>query len=219
MSWIPKVGDRVRATSPVGNDQKEDVIGTIRVYKDAESSICVEFDEYIGGHNGGEFKNGHCWWVYGEDLELVTEATPIPETPKAVEPTEPDYTNSCWYCRKGGLVDLYLHNVGTCPKCGRVMGVKGVKDVKVAKTATPAPTPDENRPLTTEELKALPDGTKVYIVWVHDPERGDRGEIRWDMSGWGRVEDNTVRWNRSEWQWLRDNGRCFDAYLTEQHKP
>lgn len=31
----------------------------------------------------------------------------------------------CWYCRKGGLVDLYLGGAqGTCPKCGRQVNFK-----------------------------------------------------------------------------------------------
>lgn len=37
--------------------------------------------------------------------------------------------NTCWYCRKGGIVDLYFAGrVGACPKCGK--GVNVVFDVE-----------------------------------------------------------------------------------------
>lgn len=74
-----KVGDRVEAIAPVGNDDSTGVIGTIRRIEGNER-ILIEFDEDINGHDGDDYKDGHCWWVDAEDIELVKDA-PKKKTP------------------------------------------------------------------------------------------------------------------------------------------
>lgn len=59
-------------------------------------------------------------------FELVEDDTPIPvptPTPVNVNITVniDNYANACWYCRKDGIVDLYLAGrPGICPNCRRV---------------------------------------------------------------------------------------------------
>lgn len=217
-----KVGDRVRVTeiglrnwNPL-RDQGVD-LGTVIVYN-REDDIGVEFDKRFGGHDCGCGKNGHCWWLTDREIELVKDepkTTPTPVT--NINVTVNLYENACWYCRKGGLVDLYLAGaMGICPSCGRVCNNtsstlfiptrSGVIEVEPPKR--------ENKPLTTEELKALPDGTRVFTLWIH----GD--EELWT--------DPRSCWREKRYNYLkRDNGSCgfgtngvyYRAYLEEPERP
>ena len=36
--------------------------------------VCIEFDEYIGGHNGdGRGKQGHCWYISQRNLIKIPD--------------------------------------------------------------------------------------------------------------------------------------------------
>lgn len=173
-----KVGDRVRITEE-GYREWENLrekgvdLGTIIIYNN-KFSIGIEFDKNFGGHDCGnkDCKYGHGFWLEDKDIELVKEepkSEPTPTPVVNVNVTVNLYENACWYCRKGGLVDLYLAGaMGICPSCGRVCNntvpTKPKKDI-VIEFKTPEK-PKENKPLTTEELKALPKGTRVFSVWL-----------------------------------------------------
>lgn len=69
-----KVGDRVKFKYYF--QMLFDKQGTIIRIKDDNHKFwpkaLVEFDEYIGGHDGGGMgKDGHCWWSHFNLLELV----------------------------------------------------------------------------------------------------------------------------------------------------
>lgn len=177
-----KVGDRVRVLKECWGSLKVGDLGTVIVVD--EYSIGVEFDKSCGGHDCGCGKNGHCWWIEPDTIELikekpksestykvrcvgynkseknftigkvyevknntitndngfifrdsgnviewlkpwynfeVVEEEPTPTPVVNVNVTVNLYENACWYCRKGGLVDLYLAGVMCiCPSCGRV---------------------------------------------------------------------------------------------------
>lgn len=47
--------------------------GTV-VHVDSPDSLCIEYDDYIDGHNGGGCgRDGHCWWTPAKALELLSE--------------------------------------------------------------------------------------------------------------------------------------------------
>lgn len=71
------IGVRVIAVTAVdGKDDTYNKAGTIIANSGANMfDICVEFDDYIYGHdgatgNGPLGKDGHCWWGQLEDFEL-----------------------------------------------------------------------------------------------------------------------------------------------------
>ena len=70
-----KVGDRVRAIKIV--DGKAEVVNQIgTIVGNVRDRLCVEFDNYIGGHDGSLMrgicgKSGHCWWCDYDDLEFA----------------------------------------------------------------------------------------------------------------------------------------------------
>ncbi len=72
-----KVGDRVRFIKKdyeISNIKIVNELGVIREAETGASSVLVEFDNNIGGHDGGgKGKDNHCWWVMNssEYLELV----------------------------------------------------------------------------------------------------------------------------------------------------
>lgn len=72
-----QVGDRVRCIKKnyeIGGINIVNELGVIREAETGASSVLVEFDNNIGGHNGGgKGKDNHCWWVMNssEYLELV----------------------------------------------------------------------------------------------------------------------------------------------------
>ena len=128
-----KVGDRIRVNEKgLSNWPKlklEGVdLGTVIDYRH-RNDIGIQFDKKFGGHDcGGNGEDGYCWWVAEDEIELVEEETkeepkeePTPTPVVNVNVTVNLYENACWYCRKGGLVDLYLAGaMGICPSCGRV---------------------------------------------------------------------------------------------------
>lgn len=71
-----KVGDRVKAIEPVGDSEKIGVCGTVIDVDRGIQPYLVEFDEYIGGHDGeGRFpgKGGRLWWCYRCNIELIDQ--------------------------------------------------------------------------------------------------------------------------------------------------
>ena len=224
-----KVGDRVRCIKANWGRLKVGDLGTIVVRQNPDSN-CVEFDRDVGGHDGdGAGKFGHCWWLTENEFELVKEEpkpepipTPTPTpTPINVNITVNLYENSCWYCRKGGLVDLYLAGaMGICPNCKRVCNATNA----LPKAHKPSnPWKKENRALTREEFDALPVGTKVYILWRWDSSSNSKRKPKWNQSGWGVKKENKCVWTDSHCrncnQHNNDYDRCFDAYLEEPERP
>lgn len=224
-----KVGDRVKFVSgKQWGTLQYGYIGTVITTKDLSDvpynyDYGIEFDNECDGHTcKGIGKDNHCFWLRKEQIELIQSEPTLEPTPEIVfepiiEKTEriENYDNACWYCRKGGLVDLYLDGaMGICPSCKRVCNAQS----NILPTFEPAKKPAKsNKALTTEELRALPDGAKVYIVWVYDAEINGRSKTRWEKSGWGRTdkEGDCVRWSKHSWEHIENNYRCFDAYLEE----
>ena len=73
------IGARVIAVAAVdGKDTTYNKAGTIIISgsRSALYDICVEFDDYIDGHNGyvsgkgPTGRDGHCWWGMFDDFEL-----------------------------------------------------------------------------------------------------------------------------------------------------
>lgn len=73
-----RIGDRVRCMQ--SQDGKQSIIGKDGNVIDCSYDIvCVEFDEFIEGHNGGEIcsdkfkfgKEGHCWNIISSELILL----------------------------------------------------------------------------------------------------------------------------------------------------
>lgn len=214
-----KVGDRVKAIAACdGNKNCVNKTGTVRSVSDEDDDylpICVEFDEEMRGWGTGK----NMWHCEAENLELLDTKPTKPTKPILIideTPPKENYDNACWYCRKGGLVDLYLNgDMGICPKCGRVCNSNTLVTPIVKK-------PKHNQALTVDELNALPDGTKLYVVWMYSVGKGRGAKPRWDDSGWGtiRKSDNSIHWDseggcKDMWQWITDTPRCFDAYLEE----
>lgn len=80
------IGARVIAVTAVdGKDETYNRAGTIIENSGTSMfDICVEFDDYIGGHdgsigNGPLGKRGYCWWGMFDDFELedIAEAVEI----------------------------------------------------------------------------------------------------------------------------------------------
>ena len=213
-----KEGDRVKAVAPC--DEQDRFIGEIgtiiTVLEDSRDAlpILVRFDNDVDGHGVGEHK-GHEWWCEADSLELFVEE-PKPTKPILIiddTPPKEDYSNSCWYCRKGGLVDLYLNgDMGICPKCGRlcnappsVAPIKGFKHSKVAEPTT-------NEPLTTEELNALANGSKVFVV---ETENGVE-QLHSHYTCWRTVSEGKLK-RRGGFCWIdecnKSTGTSYNVYL------
>jgi len=101
-----KVGDRVRVKGEKFCEKNiPGKIGTI-LRVDSQTSVLVEFDEYIGGHDGGyEGKSGHCWWGNAQmELEFYDEKSKeevtkshkfkVGDKVRATHPTRYGCTNS-----------------------------------------------------------------------------------------------------------------------------
>ena len=74
-----KVGDRVRVVSDprfIKLTGKNSIIGMTGTVKDLnETRAGVEFDDYMGGHNGSwNGKNGCCWYVPHKQLAKIDES-------------------------------------------------------------------------------------------------------------------------------------------------
>lgn len=219
-----KVGDRVRATKKCtwGRTKAGD-LGTVIVVKPFHR-YGVEFDNENGGHEcDGTGKNGYCWWVNSFEIELVHEVKfaqpePTPE-PITVNITVNLYENACWYCKEGGIVDrIFAGQLGICPCCGRLCNniyqtTKSVKPVKSEKK--------DNKPLTKEELEALVDGTRVFVVfnkceggkWFDKPQ--------WDdpKTCWRTKGGNELRWSNGHVSISNCGTGAWKAYLEEPKRP
>ena len=74
-----KIGDRVKVISVPdlsGEDKVNITIGMAGTVKElTDNFVGVEFDNYMGGHNGSwGGKQGYCWYVFYECLEKIEEA-------------------------------------------------------------------------------------------------------------------------------------------------
>jgi hypothetical protein len=217
-----KVGDRVKAIEEV--DCKDEIInelGTIIFVKETSCNpYLVEFDNEIGGHDGDKRgKFGHCWWC-NEDALTLSHAEPI--TPIQINLTVNinNYANSCWYCRKGGVVDLYFAGrTGICPSCKRVCNENRPTPfdmTPIGNAVIEFKPKKENEPLTTEELEKLPDGSKVFVVWC---ENG-KGEPTWTKpyTCW-RTKRGKCLERKGDHSILSENGKWYKAYLEEPERP
>ena len=78
-----KIGQRIVLTKEAEklyyaykrSDFKAGMRGKIIYIKDILTSrVLIEFDDFINGHDGaGRGKNGHCWWLYKEDLTQIAK--------------------------------------------------------------------------------------------------------------------------------------------------
>lgn len=70
------VGDRVEVISiesKVSTPLKLGMRGTVKLV--SEHMTGIEFDEYMGGHNGTwNGKGGYCWYVIAEYLKKIDES-------------------------------------------------------------------------------------------------------------------------------------------------
>lgn len=215
-----KVGDRVVAKASCHwGSVKEGYLGTVIPNSPGYNGTLVEFDNYCGGHDGARAgKHGHCFWLCDSEIELVHEA-PIPEAaPITVNVTINLYENACWYCRKGGLVDrIFNGTLGICPCCGRLCNdtrktTESVKTVKSEKK--------DNKPLTGEELEALPDGTKVFVVFNKCENGKYLDEPNWDSkyTCWRTKEGYSLKWSGGYVR-IKDDAAAYRAYLEEPERP
>ena len=161
-----EIGCRVKAIKNVGWGPLPTVgvCGTIVECKEDTNEYLVNFDTEINGHSGDGMCKENCgWWCDCSKLELISK-TPAPVENDVTTTNIDPYANACYYCRKGGLVDRYMKDIPyVCPACGRVSGhTTNTISVAVPKEPTPA----FNKPLTNDELRALPDGTRVFTVVV-----------------------------------------------------
>ncbi len=105
-----KVGDMVIANSLATcySITKEGWIGTV-------TEVC----EQNFKANNKEYPDG--FFLLYDKFDLYNPAPEPTPTAVNINVTVNLYENACWYCRKGGLVDLYLAGaMGICPSCGRV---------------------------------------------------------------------------------------------------
>lgn len=73
-----KIGDRVKVISLPNSFRAENPkikMGLMGTVKDLDGAfVGVEFDEYMGGHNGSwNGKQGYCWYIEDENLEKFEE--------------------------------------------------------------------------------------------------------------------------------------------------
>lgn len=73
-----KIGDRVKVVSDprfIKVTGKDSIIGMTGTVKDLhEPCAGVEFDDYMGGHNGSwNGKKGYCWYIHHKRLEKIEE--------------------------------------------------------------------------------------------------------------------------------------------------
>lgn len=118
-----KVGDKV-----IGNAKADKRYGLTKTGWIGVVTAIKSPKVFSATGNGGKFGTLEC-----EYFDLYEEAKPEPQPEPEVTPEvtpEPTvnlnvtvnlYENACWYCRKGGVVDIYLAGaMGICPSCGRV---------------------------------------------------------------------------------------------------
>ena len=73
---VLKIGDRVKVISVPNSFRAENPkikMGLMGTVKDLDGAfVGVEFDEYMGGHNGSwNGKQGYCWYIEDENLEKI----------------------------------------------------------------------------------------------------------------------------------------------------
>ena len=204
-----KIGDRVIASDNCG--YYKEMPGTItELWPDMNhpTPYGVKFDS--------EEKTRVTLW---SEVHSLIEEDPTPKptpTTANVNVTINLYENACWYCRKGGLVDLYLAGqLGICPSCGRVCNNTTPTTPKnnIVIEFKPA---KKNKPLTTEELRALPDGAKVFTVWCNM----GRGVETWDepFTTWRTKDKGNLKWAKGHVD-INSNTKWFKAYLEEPERP
>lgn len=209
-----KVGDKF-VTLKANIQAKEKYIGMTFTVKNIDPT-------HPNGVAYGVKKEHGCQFYWFEDeVELVKETTPVPSAPITVNLNIniDNYANSCWHCRKGGIVDLYLNGKpGVCPTCGRVCNVIPKGEPKFAEIVSwdlPSPMPKENKPLTNKEIKALQNGSKVFVVRTKDGV-----EVLTDtFTCWRTVEHygKSIKLNRKKgfcWEYeCNKDGLSYHVYL------
>lgn len=202
-----KVGDRVKIVG-ANIRQKEKYIGEVVTIRQLNPNGIKNTENFPYGVEERE-KDIYVW--FEDELQLYEEPTPTPIQVNVninVNINIDNYANACWYCRKGGVVDLYFNGqLGVCPHCGRVCNQTTVEEM--TKSHKPAnPFKKENKPLTTEELKALPEGTRVFTVWLTDgtPQLEDY------YTCWRTKQGDKLKRKHGQ-QCIVDNGKSFYAYL------
>lgn len=212
-----KVGDRVKIVG-ARTDNKAKHIGKVFTIRQLNpNGECGTKELHYGLVEDG----GNTFIWFPNELQLYTEPepTPAPIQVNVNVTVNINYDNACWYCRKGGLVDTYFAGKpGICPHCGRVCNAvaqstqcyKPVEPVKEVKK--------ENNPLTTEELEALPEGTRVFTVWL---DRKTKEEL-WnkEYTRWRIKKGDRLFWEVGSGRVAIDvNGIHYKAYLEEPKRP
>lgn len=154
-----------------------------------------------------------CFYLWTDEMFeglAEEEAKPTPTPVVNVNVTVNLYENSCWYCRKGGLVDMYLAGaMGICPSCGRVCNDVLLTQPKFNNAKRDETPKRENKPLTIEELRALPDGTRVFTVWNY---------LEVTFTRWRVKRGNTLYWEEGRGHCRLDSD-SIKAYLEEPERP
>jgi predicted RNA-binding protein len=189
-----KVGDRVIASDNL-NIHKDQPGTIVRVDLDRDYKYCVKFDARPGSR------------LWSDVTSLIEEKEPEPIQVNVNINININYDNACWYCRKGGLVDLYFDGQPyICPHCGRVCN----STEQMTKSHTPdKPAKKESKPLTTEELKALPDGTKVFTVWINN----GKPQLTDDYTCWRTKKGTRLNRKHGTQDFTLGNGEDYYVYL------
>ena len=214
-----KVGDRVSCIEAHWGTLQVGDLGTVIIVRDYDFGIDygIEFDNEVKGHDcEGKGKDGHCWWMNEYEIELAKDEPKPEPTPITVNITVNLYENACWYCRKGGLVDLYLAGaMGICPSCKRVYNATNY----LPKSHKPSnPWKKENKPLTNEELEALADGTRVFVLF----KKYEDG--RWTVDDWKssstcwRTKQGNILNRKHGHVMIDENNIAYTAYLEEPER-
>lgn len=196
-----KVGDRVRRIN--WNNNWSD--GTRLRVGDIVTVVKINSIDDMSVDINGKIKSGND----PNNFELVMEEpTPTP----IVNVTVNLYENACWYCRKGGLVDLYLAGqLGICPSCGRVCNNTTPTTPK-NNTVIEFKPAKKNEPLTTEELKALSSGTRVFVVKTVDGVE----QLTDIFTCWRTVKNNELS-RKGGFCWIsacnKNKGTSYHVYL------
>lgn len=208
-----KVGDKVRVRSDLKTGKKYGSMWFTETMKKYVGTVVTIKD--FTGISYAMKEGGPAYWT-DEMFEGLAEEEPKKEpTPTPVvnvNVTVNLYENACWYCRKGGLVDLYLNGqLGICPSCGRVCN-NTVPTPKKESVVIEFKPHKENKPLTTEELKALPNGTRVFTVWLDERTKEPRPHD--NRTCWRKMNSRERQLDRKSGQVSIDNnGRLYHAYL------
>lgn len=204
-----KVGDKVKIIG-ANIKNKEKYIGKVVTIRQLNPNGSKHYENFPYGVE----ESGCDLYIWFEnELELVgNEPAPEPIQVNVNVTVNISYENSCWYCRKGGLVDRYFAGKpGICPNCGRVCNAV-THSTQCYKPVDPFKKEEkkENKPLTTEELKALPDGTRVFTVW--------QGNWNSKKTRWRIKCGAELRWETGT-NWCGIDSPNIAAYLEEPERP